>query len=60
VVVIDEFMNCSLKKESDCEPTTKHHILAGKSFEFQKQAGREYRFNLIEGSSKKVLRIASQ
>ena len=60
VVVIDEFRNCSLKNETECEPTTKHHILAGKSFEFEKKTGREYRFNLVEGSEKKPLRIASQ
>ena len=60
VVVVDEFRNCSLKNETECEPTTKHHILAGKSFEFEKKTGREYRFNLVEGSEKKALRIASQ
>jgi Mat/Ecp fimbriae periplasmic chaperone len=60
VVVIDEFKNCSLKDETACEPTTKHHVLAGKTFAFQKQAGREYRFNLIEGQSKKALHIVSQ
>ncbi|MBV7524706.1 MULTISPECIES: molecular chaperone [Pseudomonas] len=60
VVVIDEFRNCSLKNETECEPTTKHHVLAGKSFEFEKKPGREYRFNLIEGADKKALRVASQ
>jgi len=60
VVLIDEFRNCSLKNETECEPVTKHHILAGKTFEFEKKPGREYRFNLVEGASKKELRIASQ
>ncbi|MCU1749555.1 molecular chaperone [Pseudomonas sp. 6D_7.1_Bac1] len=60
VVVVDEFRNCSLKSETECEPTTKHHILAGKTFEFEKKPGREYRFNLVEGHAKKRLRIASQ
>ena len=60
VVVVDEFRNCSLKNETECEPTTKHHVLAGKSFEFEKKPGREYRFNLIEGADKKALRVASQ
>ncbi|KAA0960449.1 molecular chaperone [Pseudomonas sp. ANT_H12B] len=59
VVLIDEFRNCSLKNETDCEPTTKHHVLAGKTFEFEKKPGREYRFNLVEGDAKKTLRIAS-
>lgn len=60
VVVIDEFRNCSKKVETECEPTTKHHVLAGKSFEFEKKPGREYRFNLVEGSAKKALRITSK
>ncbi|MNL14570.1 hypothetical protein D3C87_1355150 [compost metagenome] len=60
VVLIDEFRNCSLKNETECEPVTKHHILAGKTFEIEKKPGREYRFNLVEGASKKALRIASQ
>ncbi|QAX86703.1 pilus assembly protein [Pseudomonas sp. DTU12.3] len=57
VVVIDEFRNCALKDETDCESTTKHHIRAGNSFEFEKKPGREYRFNLVEGDSKKPLRV---
>jgi hypothetical protein len=59
VVVVDEFRNCSVKSENDCEPTTKHHVRAGNTFEFEKKPGREYRFNLVEGDSKKTLRIAS-
>ncbi|RON09419.1 pilus assembly protein [Pseudomonas brassicacearum] len=57
VVVIDEFKDCSIKSESDCQPTTKHHILAGRTFQFEKQAGREYRFTMIEGASTKKLEI---
>jgi hypothetical protein len=48
-----------LKDETDCEPTTKHHVRAGNTFEFEKKAGREYRFNLVEGDNKKAQRIAS-
>ncbi|MCU0074027.1 molecular chaperone [Pseudomonas koreensis] len=58
VVVIDEFKSCSKASEAECEPTTKHHILAGKTFEFEKKAGREYRFILVEGESKKNLSTA--
>lgn len=58
VVVVDEFKSCSKTDEADCEPTTKHHIMAGKSFEFEKKAGREYRFILVEGDAKKNLRVA--
>ncbi|MET0775045.1 MAG: molecular chaperone [Pseudomonas mandelii] len=57
VVVIDEFKDCSVKNEQDCQPTTKHHILAGRTFEFEKQAGREYRFTLVEGESRKKLDV---
>lgn len=60
VVLIDEFKNCALKSETDCEPTTKHHVLAGKTFQFEKKPGRDYRFKLIEGKNKKDLRIVSQ
>lgn len=55
VVVLDEFKDCSASNENDCQPTTKHHILAGRTFQFDKQAGREYRFSLIEGSATKKL-----
>jgi P pilus assembly chaperone PapD len=57
VVVIDEFKDCSLKNEQDCQPTTKHHILAGRTFQFEKQAGREYRFTVIEGTATKNLEV---
>ena len=32
VVVIDEFRDCAAKNEADCAPTTKHHILPGRTF----------------------------
>jgi hypothetical protein len=57
VVVIDEFKDCSVKNDQDCQPTTKHHVLAGRHFEFEKQAGREYRFTLVEGESRKKLDV---
>jgi hypothetical protein len=57
VVVIDEFRDCSAKNESDCQPTTKHHILPGRTFQFDKQSGREYRFTMIEGKASKVLEL---
>lgn len=60
VVIVDEFKSCSLSKESDCGATTKHHVLAGKTFAFDKEKGREYRFFLIEGADKKPLKIASR
>lgn len=57
VVVIDEFKDCSVKNEQDCQPTTKHHILAGRTFQFEKHAGREYRFTLVEGEVSKKLEV---
>ncbi|KAE9638711.1 molecular chaperone [Pseudomonas sp. PB106] len=57
VVVIDEFRDCSIKDETDCQPTTKHHILPGRTFEFAKQSGREYSFTVIEGKDSKALEI---
>lgn len=57
VVVIDEFKDCLAKKDNDCRPTTKHHVMAGRTFAFDKEPGREYRFDLIEGTQKKVVEI---
>ncbi|WP_415757753.1 molecular chaperone [Pseudomonas sp. LT1P18] len=57
VVVIDEFRDCSIKSETDCAPTTKHHILPGREFQFDKKSGREYQFTLIEGKANKTLEI---
>ncbi|CAI8984437.1 Mat/Ecp fimbriae periplasmic chaperone [Pseudomonas sp. IT-347P] len=60
VVVVDEFRSCSLSKETDCGATTKHHVLAGKTFAFDKEKGREYRFFLVEGTEKKSLKVVSR
>ncbi|AGE24567.1 MULTISPECIES: p pilus assembly chaperone [Pseudomonas] len=57
VVVVDEFKDCAVGNPQDCRPTIKHHIMAGRSFTFDKQPGRVYRFNLIEGSAKKTIEI---
>jgi P pilus assembly chaperone PapD len=57
VVVIDEFKDCSIKNEQECQPTTKHHILAGRTFKFDKQAGRQYSFTLVEGERSKKLDV---
>jgi hypothetical protein len=57
VVVIDEFKDCAAKKDNDCRPTMKHHVMAGRSFSFDKEPGREYRFNLVEGRDEKAIEI---
>ncbi|MFS2198664.1 molecular chaperone [Pseudomonas sp. Pseusp3] len=48
VVVIDSFKDCAAKNEDDCKPTKKVHLIPGNDFAFEKQAGRVYRYNLIE------------
>ncbi|MHC8402601.1 molecular chaperone [Pseudomonas sp. MDT1-17] len=60
VLVVDEFKSCSLSKETDCGATTKHHVLAGKSYGFDKEKGREYRFKLIEGERKQDMKVVSR
>ncbi|CAH0139733.1 hypothetical protein SRABI112_00415 [Pseudomonas mediterranea] len=57
VVVIDEFKDCEAKKENECRPTTKHHVMTGRTFSFDKEAGREYRFTLIEGGKTQNVEI---
>lgn len=57
VVVIDEFKDCAAQKDNDCRPTTKHHVMTGRTFSFEKEAGREYRFTLIEGGETKAVEI---
>ncbi|WP_219268460.1 molecular chaperone [Pseudomonas sp. Xaverov 259] len=60
VVVVDEFKDCAHNKEADCKPTSKHHILAGRTYSFAKEAGREYRFKLIEGDSVKDIEVSNR
>jgi hypothetical protein len=50
-------MDCGANKDNDCKPTTKHHVKSGQSFSFDKEAGREYRFTLVEGSKTKNVEI---
>jgi P pilus assembly chaperone PapD len=57
VTIIDEFQDCSVKSEQGCQPTTVHHILPGRSFKFEKKAGREYRFTLVEGERSQKLDV---
>lgn len=55
VVIVDAFRDCPQGERTRCIPATKHHILPGKDFQFEKQLGHEYRFTLIEGGSEKDL-----
>jgi len=60
VLIVDEFKSCSLEKETDCSPTVKHHVMAGRTFAFDKEKGREYRFKLIEGERRQDLKVVSR
>lgn len=53
VIVVDEFKNCVTGKQTDCHPTTKNHVLPGRAFSFEKEAGRQYTFKLVEGDKQK-------
>lgn len=57
VVVVDEFKDCAATNALDCQPVTKNHILPGRAFRFDKQAGRVYRFNLVEGGTQKTIEV---
>lgn len=57
VVVIDSFKDCSAKNEDDCQPTRKVHLIPGHDFAFEKQAGRVYRYNLIEDEKKTSVQV---
>jgi P pilus assembly chaperone PapD len=59
VVVLDEFRDCSATAKSDCVPTTKHHILPGRQWRFEKKAERDYSFQMIEGQQKKTITVNS-
>lgn len=57
VVVIDEFKDCAAAAPTDCRPTIRHHIRAGRSYGFDKEPGRQYRFSLIEGNDSKPIEV---
>ncbi|MDR8373595.1 molecular chaperone [Pseudomonas lactis] len=59
VVVLDEFRDCSVAKKTDCEATTKHHILPGRQLVFEKKPERQFSFQLIEGRDKKPMTVNS-
>ncbi|NMX68545.1 molecular chaperone [Pseudomonas sp. WS 5111] len=58
VVVVDEFKDCAVADRLDCAPVTKNHIFPGRVFSFDKQAGRIYRFFLVEGAAERVIEIS--
>ncbi len=56
-IELDEFKDCSAKTPTDCLPIRKHHIRPAKSFNFTKEPGRLYSFNLKEGEKSKVIEV---
>ncbi|MCF5144468.1 molecular chaperone [Pseudomonas sp. PA-6-1D] len=59
VVVLDEFRDCSVTKKTECEATTKHHILPGRQLVLEKKSERQFNFQLIEGRNKKTMTVNS-
>ncbi|MFL1517780.1 molecular chaperone [Pseudomonas prosekii] len=57
VVVVDDLKDCAVSDENDCQPVTKTHVLPGRTFRFEKQAGRQYRFKLVEGAAQKNVEV---
>lgn len=53
-IVLDHFNDCAADNK-DCAPATKHHVLPGKVRAFEKQAGRHYRFELVEGEQRREI-----
>lgn len=57
VIVVDEFKDCAANDMLQCNPTTKTHILPGRTLRFDKQSGRHYRFTLVEGHAQKNIEV---
>lgn len=56
-VELDEFKDCASAKRTECLPTRKHILRPGMSFSFDKQAGRTYTFDLVEGEQSKKVEV---
>lgn len=56
-VAVDHFRDCSHSDERNCEATRLHHVMPGKTFAFDRQPGRVYRFNLKEGNDHRPMHI---
>ncbi|MFP5428045.1 MAG: molecular chaperone [Gammaproteobacteria bacterium] len=53
-VVLDHFRQCQAA-EQGCEPATKHHLLPGRSRQFDGQVGKVHQFELHEGGERKQM-----
>ncbi|MEN0106923.1 MAG: molecular chaperone [Pseudomonas sp.] len=56
-VEVNQFKDCSAAKKDDCLPVSKHHIRPGRNFEFNKEPGRIYSFELKEGNKNKAIEV---
>lgn len=55
-VVLDHFRQCQTHGQV-CEPATKHHLLPGRTREFEGQANNVHQFELHEGAERKVMAL---
>lgn len=53
-IILDHFRHCS-NDGTQCDTTTKHHLLPGRDRVFPRQAGWSYQFQLIEGDRRREL-----
>lgn len=53
VIVLDDFKACSAADQ--CGPGTRWHVRPRKSRVFEKEPGHDYRFDLVEGDSRKAV-----
>ncbi|HGA2319590.1 TPA: molecular chaperone [Pseudomonas putida] len=53
-VVLDHFRQCQAQDQA-CEPATKHHLLPGRSRQFEGQADKVHQFELHEGGERKTM-----
>lgn len=57
IVVLDGFNDCKAMADKECAAPTVHHVLPQRSRVFEKEAGRHYRFELIEGDRKQAVKF---
>ncbi|MFV3288103.1 molecular chaperone [Pseudomonas sp. NY11955] len=53
-VVLDHFRQCQARDQG-CEPATKHHLLPGRTRQFEGQAAKVHQFELHEGAEQRLM-----
>lgn len=56
-VVLKDFKDCPVQQSAECKPVVSHRLKPGEVFSFTKEQGRSYRFELVEGTSKKTVEV---